>query len=61
MFIDYVCMGEQQIMVKAGSQYDTRASVVSWALGLRWNRLNFYSSIASPALASVNQSDRREI
>ena len=38
---------------KAGSQYDSGASMASQASGWCWNRLNFYSSIASPALASV--------
>ena len=39
--------------LKPGSQYDARASVVSRASGWRWNRLDFYSSVASRALASV--------
>ena len=39
--------------VKLGSQYDARASVASQASGWRWNRLDFYSNVASQALASV--------
>ena len=40
-------------LLKPGSQYDARASVASRASGWRWNRIDFYSSIASWALASV--------
>ena len=39
--------------LKPGSQYDARASVASRVLGWRWNRLDFYSNVASRALASV--------
>ena len=39
--------------LKPGSQYDARASVASRVSGWRWNRLDFYSSVASWALASV--------
>ena len=39
--------------LKPGSQNDACASVALRASGWRWNRLNFYSSIASRALASV--------
>ena len=34
------------LTVKPGSQYDARASVASRASGWRWNRLDFYSSVA---------------
>ena len=47
--------------IKPGSQYDARASVVLQVLGWRWNRLDFYSSIASQALAVSNQLDYRKI
>ena len=40
-------------LLKPGSQYDARASVALRASGCRWNRLDFYSSIASRALTSV--------
>ena len=39
--------------VKPGLQYDDDASVGLRVLGWHWNRLTFYSSVASPALASV--------
>ena len=39
--------------IKPGSQYDACANVASRASRWRWNRLDFYSSIASRALASV--------
>ena len=39
--------------LKPGSQYDARASVAMRASGWHWNRLDFYSSVASWALASV--------
>ena len=39
--------------VKPGSQYDAHASIVSWASGWRWNRLDFYSIVVLRALASV--------
>ena len=39
--------------VKAGSQYDAGSSVASWALGWRWNRLDFYSSIVLLVLVSI--------
>ena len=38
---------------RPGSQYDVRTSVVSRASEWRWNRLEFYSSVVSWALASV--------
>ena len=38
---------------KPGSQYDARASIALRASGWCWNRLDFYSSVASLALASV--------
>ena len=44
------------LRIKPGSQYDAHASIASWASrasGWCWNRLDFYSSIASRALASV--------
>ena len=44
---------EAELHIKPGSQYDARASIASRASGWRWNRLDFYSSIASRALASV--------
>ena len=40
-------------MLKPGSQYDARASVASRVSGWRWNRLDFYSSVASRALACI--------
>ena len=39
--------------IKPGSQYDAHSNVASWAPGWHWNRLDFYSSVASQALASV--------
>ena len=39
--------------IKPGSQYDAHANVASRAPGWRWNRLDFYSSVALQALASV--------
>ena len=48
-FIAYTDM----VAIKPGSQYDAHASVASRASGWRWNRLDFYSSVASRALASV--------
>ena len=39
--------------LKPGSQYDTRTSVASRVSGWCWNRLYFYSSVASWALASI--------
>ena len=51
------CVYRQQLGVlfhlKPSSQYDARASITSRASGWRWNRLNFYSSVVSRALASV--------
>ena len=40
-------------VLKAGSQYDIGTIMVSGASAWRWNRLNFYSSIALPVLASI--------
>ena len=39
--------------IKPGSQYDAHASVASRTSGWHWNRLDFYSSVASRALASI--------
>ena len=39
--------------IKPASQYDAHANVASRAPGWRWNRLDFYSSVALQALASV--------
>ena len=39
--------------LKAGSQYDARACVASRVSEWCWNRLDFYSNVASRALASI--------
>ena len=39
--------------IKPSSQYDTRSSIALRASGWCWNRLDFYSSVASQELASV--------
>ena len=36
-----------------GLQYDAGTNIVLQVLGWCWNRLDFYSSIVSPALAGV--------
>ena len=41
------------VSVKHGSQYDACATIALRASGWRWNRLDFYSSLASWALASI--------
>ena len=43
----------KNVCIKPGSQYDACASIALWASGWRWNRLNFYSSVVSRVLASV--------
>ena len=53
MFFTYLCEIHYHGWLKPGSQFDPRTSVVLWASGWRWNRLDFYSSVASRALASV--------
>ena len=50
----YVCGQKRAVWgLKLGSQYYAHASVVSQASGWCWNRLDFYSSVASWALTSV--------
>ena len=49
----WLCNPQHCYTVKPGSQYDARASVAPRASGLRWNRLDFYSSVALRVLASV--------
>ena len=45
--------GPTNQVVNNCAQYDTHASVVSWASGWHWNRLHFYSNVASRTLASI--------
>ena len=45
--------------IKPGSQYDVCASVASQAPGLHWNRLDFYSSVASQL--SISQRPTNQI
>ena len=52
MYIQH-CIYDLHVAYKLGPQYDAGASVVSWMSGWRCNRLDFYSSVASPVLASV--------
>ena len=47
--------------VKLGSQYDAGASVALRASECCWNRLDFYSSIVSPALTSIHKSDYQKL
>ena len=56
LFQVHVCSmisGPTNQVVNNCAQYDTHASVVSWASGWHRNRLDFYSSVASQTLASV--------
>ena len=39
------------ITIKSGSQYDAGANVALWAVGWRWNRVDFLFSVASPVFS----------
>ena len=48
---------KNHVKLNPSSQYDTDDSVALLALGWRWNRTGFYSSIESVAFLVYDQSD----